>query len=111
MSTAIGESWNVLRWFDDVKVDLQSLVKQGEDSVDHENERDDHWTGTAKPVSASVRAWECRILELREVHGNVPRTAKADSDLLTPMLRLLGRLEDVALAFDQAPVLLSSNGV
>ncbi|KAF1795620.1 hypothetical protein GQ600_26241 [Phytophthora cactorum] len=100
----LAKSWNVLRWFDDVKVDLQSLVKQGEDSIDHENERDDHWTGTAKPVSAPVRALVAKLLEQRIVIGNVPRTAKADSDLLTPMLRLLGRLEDVALAFDQAPL-------
>ncbi|KAG3047813.1 hypothetical protein PI125_g26802 [Phytophthora idaei] len=125
----LAKSWSVLRWFDDVVMDLQSLSKQGEDSVvmttrtsttitertlqslfPHLYERESNDGRSAvkamivdKLLDHQVDVYSRTLFQWNRFENSMA-SVNTDSDLLTPILRLLGRFEDVSLVFEQALV-------
>ncbi|ETI46421.1 hypothetical protein F442_14980 [Phytophthora nicotianae P10297] len=118
-----ANSWSILRWFDQVDVDLHSLKKYGDDCVVMTTRTRMTMTGrtlqnlfprlyNCAESSVKVRlvtklvdqqiVMDSRTLFQWDSATKLVTGVRTDSDLLTPLLGLLGRLEDVSIAFDQA---------
>ncbi|ETO75094.1 hypothetical protein F444_09270 [Phytophthora nicotianae P1976] len=125
----LAESWCVLRWFDNVDVDIQSLVKSGEDSVVQTTKTSVTITertlqnlfphvcghGSGDGRSAEMARLMARLVDQRIIMdgrtvfqwdsaSNSMASVTTKCDLLSPILMLLGSLEDVSLLFDRALV-------
>ncbi|EGZ16311.1 hypothetical protein PHYSODRAFT_346831 [Phytophthora sojae] len=117
------------RWFDDVDVELLALLKGPGDSVvastkasititdqtlryvfPHLRSDEDGAAGAKKALIADRILGQQIVLYGSTIFGwdgdcNRVTSALAQSDMLTPMLALLGSLDDVALLFDKSLML------
>ncbi|EGZ29312.1 hypothetical protein PHYSODRAFT_471648 [Phytophthora sojae] len=114
---AMRRSWCFLRWFDDVEVELENLQKSSKMSLNATMTTSvtitNRTLSNVFPYLKKSSSLACKLVGQRIVMRGSARfdwdsstsrvtSVISQSDMLTPMLRLLGSFEDVSQVFDQA---------